>query len=206
MNWANKVSMLRIFLVPCFVYTFLAAEKSKNNLDHLFFYAVLLFFLASLTDFIDGYLARNIEKETKFGKLIDPVADKLLITAALLCLLDSQIISVWIALLLIGRDIAIQGLRIVAASQGEIIQASGGGKLKTILQMTAIMTALVIKMLTYEIVKGGLFFSYRENGFVKFLVGNFQQIVFYLMWSAVIVSLYSAYSYFMNCKKIRIDE
>ena len=201
MNWANKISILRIFLVPIFLYLFTGGTTGEC---HYILYSFFIFLVACITDFLDGYLARNVEKVTKFGKLIDPIADKLLVTACLLALLDARIISVWVALILIGRDIAVQGLRIVAASQGEVIAANSGGKLKTILQMVAIGTAIFIVMAKIETKPFGYLFYHRNTAFIRFFIDNSDNIVWTLMWSSAIISLYSAYGYFMNCKKINI--
>jgi CDP-diacylglycerol---glycerol-3-phosphate 3-phosphatidyltransferase len=139
MNLANKLTILRIFLVPIFMLFLL--ERFQYGL----IIAVIIFTLAALTDSLDGYIARSRNQITRFGKFIDPLADKLLVSAALISLVQMQMISAWVAMIIIGREFIISGLRVVAASDGIVIAASGWGKLKTISQIVAIIAMLVTK-------------------------------------------------------------
>ena len=137
MNLPNFLTLLRIFLVP--VFTFLLLQE----LPHGNYLAAIVFIVASITDGLDGYLARSRKEVTRFGKLIDPIADKLLISAALLSLVQLGAISAWIALIIIGREFAVSGLRLLAASEGVVISASKWGKLKTVTQIVAIVALLI---------------------------------------------------------------
>ncbi len=105
--------------------------------------AALIFILASVTDWFDGYLARKFKQVTLSGKLLDPVADKLLVMSALIMLVEFQRVTSWLAILIIGRDIAITGLRAIASSVGIIIAAKEMGKLKTIVQIIAIVLLIL---------------------------------------------------------------
>lgn len=132
-NLPNIVTLVRIMLVPLFLYLYLASPASVN------FPAAFVFLLAALTDALDGYLARSRKEITRFGQLIDPIADKLLIAAALLGLVQMGLVSAWVALIILGREFAISGLRILAAADGMVIAASPWGKVKTISQIIAVM-------------------------------------------------------------------
>ena len=133
LNIPNTLTLLRILLVPVVVVALL--DETPNG-DAI---AAGVFALAALTDGLDGYIARSRGDITTFGKLIDPLADKLLVTAALVSLVSLGRLEAWIAMVIIAREFAVTGLRGVAAEQGVVIQASWLGKLKTILQIAAII-------------------------------------------------------------------
>ena len=133
MNLPNFVTLLRISLVPLFGYLYLLTP------GELHLPAALVFLLAAATDALDGYLARSRREITRFGQLIDPIADKLLITAALLALVEAGLVSTWVALIILGREFAVSGLRILAAAEGKVIPASLWGKIKTVSQIVAVM-------------------------------------------------------------------
>ncbi len=172
MNLANALTLFRIFLVPVFMLLLLEAAPYGTLL------AVAVFILAAITDGLDGYIARSRQEITRFGKLIDPIADKLLITAALLSLVELGNISAWIALIIIGREFAISGLRMLAAADGVVIAASKWGKLKTISQIVAIVAILLE-------VPGALVF----------------------MWVAAVITVFSGVDYFLKAQGLlRFDE
>jgi len=135
MNVPNTVTLFRIFLVPVLV-TLLLTKYSV-------LFAAIVFLAASLTDFLDGYLARTRNEVTTLGILLDPVADKLLISAAFVSLVQLQIVPAWMVVIIIGREFAVSGLRSIAASQGFTIDASELGKLKMFFQVAAI-TLLIL--------------------------------------------------------------
>ncbi|WDC83997.1 CDP-diacylglycerol--glycerol-3-phosphate 3-phosphatidyltransferase [Caloramator sp. mosi_1] len=137
MNLANKITISRIFLVPLFLF-FLLVKIPYGN-----WIATIIFIIAALTDSLDGYIARNRNQVTKFGKFLDPLADKLIVTAALVALVERQTIPSWLVVIILAREFAITGLRAVAASEGNIIAASKWGKLKTVTQIIAIIAALI---------------------------------------------------------------
>ncbi|NLG86947.1 MAG: CDP-diacylglycerol--glycerol-3-phosphate 3-phosphatidyltransferase [Firmicutes bacterium] len=137
MNLPNKITLTRICLVPVFM---LIAWLKLPYSDYL---ATFVFILAALTDTLDGYLARRRQEVTRFGKLLDPLADKLLVSAALLILVEGGRLGSWVALIIIGRELAVTGLRALAALDGVVIAASRLGKLKTVFQVIAISALLV---------------------------------------------------------------
>lgn len=137
MNIANKLTILRIILIPIFM-IFLIFDIEYGQ-----FFAAIIFVVASITDYLDGYFARNMNLVTKFGKFMDPLADKLLVSAAFITLTEMGRISSWIAVLIVAREFVITGLRVLAASEGITIAASWWGKLKTISQMIAITLLLI---------------------------------------------------------------
>ncbi|HHW91619.1 MAG TPA: CDP-diacylglycerol--glycerol-3-phosphate 3-phosphatidyltransferase [Firmicutes bacterium] len=137
MNLANKLTIVRIILVPIFM-LFVLLKIPYGD-----FIAAGVFGLAAATDSLDGYIARKRKEVTKFGKFIDPLADKLLVTAALLSLVELGRLGAWVAMIIIGREFAVTGLRVIAASEGIVIAASKLGKLKTVFQIMAIMAILV---------------------------------------------------------------
>lgn len=137
MNLANKLTIARIILVPVFMIVLL------NKIPYGMYIATGIFTIAAITDTLDGYIARSRNQITKFGKFIDPLADKLLVTAALVSLVQMDKLPAWIVVVIISREYTISILRAVAASEGVVIAASGWGKLKTISQIVAIIAILI---------------------------------------------------------------
>ncbi|WP_418789936.1 CDP-diacylglycerol--glycerol-3-phosphate 3-phosphatidyltransferase [Phosphitispora sp. TUW77] len=137
MNLPNRITLARIILVP----VFLAIVSIKITYGQ--FLAAAVFIIAASTDGLDGYFARKRNQVTKLGKFMDPLADKLLVSAALISLVELNIISAWIAFIIIGREFAITGLRSIAAADGIVISASKLGKVKTISQIVAIVFLLI---------------------------------------------------------------
>ena len=138
MNLANKLTLIRIFLVPVFL-LFIATK----DIPYGSFIATFIFILASLTDKLDGYVARSRNQITNFGKFMDPLADKLLVTAALISLVELHVVPAWAAVVIIAREFAVSGLRSIAAAQGRVIAASWWGKIKTVIQIIAIILLLL---------------------------------------------------------------
>ncbi len=132
MNLPNALSLVRIFLVPVLV-VFLIAVPRPYNLT-----AAAVFLAAVLTDWLDGRLARSMRQVTTLGKLLDPVADKLLISASLISLVQVGRVQAWMVVLIVGRDLAITGLRAIAASQSVIIQANDFGKATMVAEVIAV--------------------------------------------------------------------
>lgn len=136
MNIANKITLFRVFLVPLFMIVL------YSNLDNSQAIAGFIFIFASLTDTLDGYLARSRNLVTNFGKFVDPLADKVLVSAALIALVEIGKIPGWIVVVIIAREFTITGFRILAASDGITIAASPLGKFKTITQLLAVILIL----------------------------------------------------------------
>ena len=137
MNLANKLTMLRIILVPIFLIFIVVQGIPYGSII-----ATLIFIIASLTDQLDGYIARSRNEITNFGKFMDPLADKLLVTAALISLVEFNLIPGWATVVIIAREFAVSGLRTLAASEGKVIAASWWGKIKTVTQIIAILLLL----------------------------------------------------------------
>lgn len=154
MNLPNKLTILRVILVPFFVF-FLLTDYLGGASKWV---ALVIFIIASLTDLLDGKIARKYNLVTNFGKFMDPIADKLLVCSALICLVEMSKLEAWIVIIIIGREFIINGFRLVASDQGVVIAASYWGKFKTVFQI--IMTCLLIAdfeymplVITTEVVK-----------------------------------------------------
>ena len=133
MNVPNILTIVRVILVPVFIV--LAFVDSIA--------ALVVFIAASLTDFLDGHLARKNGQVTNFGKFMDPLADKLLVTSALICFVELGQIPAWVAIVVVGRDLAVDGLRMLAATRNIVMAAGWSGKIKTAVTMVAICVMLV---------------------------------------------------------------
>ena len=130
MNLPNKLTLLRVLMVPPFVLFLLGDFGMTGDII-----ALVLFLAASFTDYLDGHIARKYHLVTNFGKFMDPLADKLLVCSALICLVELERIPAWIVIIIIGRDFIISGFRLVAAGKGVVIAANIWGKVKTAVQM-----------------------------------------------------------------------
>ncbi len=176
MNLPNALTILRIFFVPILV----AALVQDNVSLHIRGYsitnewlALAIFLSAALTDLLDGYLARRWRQVTTIGTLLDPIADKLLISAALISLVQVRVLPGWMAILIIGREFAVSGLRAIAAAERYTIKASDLGKTKMASQVAAVSCLLV---------------SVRHP--------RMQRLGLWLMWAVIFFALLSAVSYF----------
>lgn len=137
MTISNKLTIFRILLVPIFVICLL----SSNNA--LIFASCLIFIIASLTDTLDGYLARKRNEVTDFGKFADPIADKILVISAYVCLIQTGHILAWGVIIILFREFVVSGLRMAAASKNVVIAADKSGKIKTVLQMISIVMLIL---------------------------------------------------------------
>ncbi len=137
LNTPNKLTIARMVISPVFL-----AVLMKENLPHNFLWAMLIFLAASVTDAIDGKMARKNNQVTNFGKLLDPIADKVLTTAALLAFMKLGLCNIWIVMIVLTREFAIASIRMIAASNGVVIPANIWGKLKTVSQM--VFTVLIM--------------------------------------------------------------
>lgn len=173
MNIANKITIFRIVAIPVFL-AVVYADASWSNII-----ATIIFTVASFSDLLDGYLARKYDLVTDMGKVIDPVADKIFVAAALIALVQLQRLEGWIVIVMLARDFSVGALRDLSASKGVIIPAGIWGKVKTTLQMIA------IGMLTYYDTLLGI---------------NFGLLGTVMVYIAVIASIYSAYVYFKEYK------
>ena len=165
----NLLSFLRILSIP-FVVIFLHFSDPLSS-----FLAALIFTIAGITDLLDGYIARQQRSETAFGRLLDPMADKLLILSALIMLVSLGRVAAWMVVLIVAREVAITGLRGIASAEGLIIPASQWGKAKTMLQSLALI---------------GLLLHYEYPGI------NFHLLGMILLWVALAVTVWSGVDYF----------
>lgn len=191
MNLANKLTMLRIFLVPLFL-VFIAVQ----GIPYGTFIATFIFILASLTDQLDGYIARSRNQVTDFGKFMDPLADKLLVTAALISLVELGVMPSIAAVIIIAREFAVSGLRTIAASSGKVIAASWWGKIKTVIQIIAILLLL----LQVNVAESAHLTSIVQNNEMMSWFINYVPII--SLYLAVIVTILSGIDYFRKNKKI----
>ena len=149
MNLPNKLTLFRVILIPFFVF-FLLAPYFEGYGNYV---AVVIFIIASITDFLDGKIARKYNLVTNFGKFMDPLADKLLVSSALISLIALNKIPAWIVIVIIAREFIISGFRLVAADNGVVIAASYWGKFKTAFQMvTVIVLILNIQEKVFDVI------------------------------------------------------
>ncbi|MBQ6060759.1 MAG: CDP-diacylglycerol--glycerol-3-phosphate 3-phosphatidyltransferase [Clostridia bacterium] len=173
MNLPNKLSIIRVALIPVIV--ILLYQQS----DACRIIAGALFIIASLTDFLDGFIARKYNLVTNFGKFIDPVADKLLVLTTLIMLLHRGQMEAWIIIIILCRELAVDGLRLVAVTQGKVIAASPFGKIKTTCQMIMITAAILLNQAAFS---------------------TWYMII--LTVAAVVMTLFSAVDYFMKNRAV----
>ena len=191
MNLANKLTMLRIFLVPLFL-IFIAVQ----DIPYGTFIATFIFIIASLTDQLDGYIARSRNQVTNFGKFMDPLADKLLVTAALISLVELQVVPAWATVIIISREFAVSGLRTIAASEGKVIAASMWGKVKTVTQIAAIIALLLqVNVGTSKYLISLVESSEIIKQFIKYGPR-------FILFIAVLMTIISGYDYFKKNIKI----
>ncbi len=149
MNLPNKITISRIFLIPLFLIVMLAplswgeliAGEFSIPVTHLI--GAIIFIIASCTDWVDGYYARKLNQVTNLGKFLDPLADKLLVSAALITLVELQLAPAWMVIVIVSREFAVTGLRLVLAGAGEVVAANMLGKIKTWAQIIAVSALLL---------------------------------------------------------------
>jgi CDP-diacylglycerol--glycerol-3-phosphate 3-phosphatidyltransferase len=168
-NLPNSLTLFRIACIPVLVILLFFPHKPTS------FLAALVFALASISDLLDGFLARRQQLVTTFGKFLDPLADKLIVSAALIMLIPLGRAPAWMVVVIVGRELAITGLRSMAVSEGKVISADELGKKKMVFQIVAIL---------------GLLLHYEYFGINLHAVGMF------FLWLAVILTLWSGFNYF----------
>lgn len=179
MNLPNKLTILRVILIPFFVFFMLAPYfEGYGN-----FIAVAIFIIASFTDFLDGYLARRDNIVTNFGKFMDPLADKLLVCSALICLVETGQLPAWVVVIIISREFIISGFRLIASDNGVVIAASYWGKFKTVFQMLMV----IVLILNIDHIA-------------------FQVLGTVLMWIAVVLTVVSLVDYVVKNKDVLKDQ
>lgn len=187
MNLANKITIARIFLVPLIMFFLLVKLElppiriETFEITYNQIIAALIFIIAASTDGIDGYIARKRKIVTNLGKLLDPLADKLLVTAVLISLVEMAKLDAWIAVVIISREFAVTGLRQVALLEGKVLAASKWGKWKTAVQITAIVALLI------------------NNFPFHFINFPFDVIA---SWVMAVITIYSGIDYFVKNKDL----
>ncbi len=177
MNLPNKLTVLRVLLIPFFV-LFTLVDLVPGYSKYI---AVLIFIAASLTDLLDGKIARKYNLVTNFGKFMDPLADKLLVCAALICLVSEELLPAWMVIIIISREFIISGFRLVASDNGLVIAASYWGKFKTTFQMLMIIVLLL------------------DFGGIFDLIGQI------LIWAALILTVVSLADYLIKNKHVILE-
>lgn len=196
MNLPNKLTIFRIFLVPVMVILpYIDALNSTQILGIPLMWLIIdaIFIIASITDKLDGYLARSRNQVTTFGKFLDPIADKILVLSAMIILVESTRLPAWIPIVVLFREFVVSGYRLIAVeNNGKVIAASIWGKLKTVTQMCALILALV-----------------DMNSYAECLSGNLQGVPLILnvastvlMTISVIATIFSGWDYIKNGKDL----
>jgi len=185
LNLPNILTMTRIAAIPLMAALLMSPSRSAG------FWAAAVFSLASITDWLDGYLARRMGIVTIFGKFLDPIADKLIVMAALIMILPYGRVPAWMVLVILGREIIITGLRGIASSEGIVIQASDLGKFKTIFQLVAIIGLL-------------LHFDYNWLFGIEhqWVYVNMHNVGMFFLWIATLLTVWSGVDYLARFIKI----
>src|SRR5271157_859130 len=186
MNLPNSITMSRILMIPLLLWILSAHFPWQGPAGTQELLASVLFVLASITDGLDGYLARRRGQITTMGMLLDPLADKVMVTAAIVALVayNPQVVKVWIVVVIISREFLVSGLRSIASSEGFTIQASDLGKLKTVIQIVTVVSAILAHG--------------WERWQIGFLVIPVKWIAVAAIYFTVVVSSISAIDYFMS--------
>lgn len=197
MNLANKLTIFRMILVPVMVIIpFLGIQGDFYGISYSILIIDLIFVIASITDKLDGYIARSRNQVTTFGKFLDPLADKILVLAAMIMLVEMSKLPAWIPIIVLAREFIVSGYRLVAVEKGgKVIAASVWGKLKTVTQMFAIILAFV------DINSFANCFTEKLTGF-NFALNLITTI---LMIISVIATVFSGYDYIKNGKDLFKD-
>jgi CDP-diacylglycerol--glycerol-3-phosphate 3-phosphatidyltransferase len=185
LNLPNILTLMRIAIIPLLAALLMSPSRAAG------FWAAALFAVASITDWLDGYLARRMGIVTIFGKFLDPIADKLIVMAALIMILPFNRVPAWMVLVILGREIIITGLRGIASTEGIVIQASDLGKYKTIFQIVAII---------------GLILHYNYNWFFgvshALLTVNMHNVGMFFLWIATVLTIWSGVDYLVRFIKV----
>lgn len=192
MNAANTVTITRMVFIPVFLVALLSDWTSlipsfEGMRSFQPWIAALVFAILAATDGVDGYLARSRNQVTTFGKFLDPLADKLLVTAALLALVELGELPTWIAFVIVSREFIVSGLRMVASAEGEVIAASWYGKVKTVLQIIAIIMFLVL-----------------DAAPLSDAFDAFDYAAWAVMLAAVVMTILSMVDYFKNAASVLV--
>mgnify|MGYP001030316422 CR=1 FL=1 len=192
MNLPNKLTMMRVIMVPFFMVFAAMSHMGTPQFNATYaLIAGILFAVASFTDFLDGYLARKNHLVTDFGKFMDPLADKMLTTAALLAFMREGWCSIWIVMIVLTREFAVAGVRLIATAQGIVIPANYWGKAKTVSQMVFTIVIMLLAELdaTFDIFANAGWFTLAR-------VSNI------MLWITAVLTVVSGITYFVDSKKL----
>ncbi len=197
LNLANKLTLFRILLVPIIVIIpYLGLQGDFMGMELTYFWMELIFIVASITDKMDGYIARSRNQVTTFGKFLDPLADKILVLATMVLLVELGKIPAWIPVIVLAREFIVSGYRLVAVEKGgKVIAASIWGKLKTVTQMIAIILIIFDKNAFWDCFRGGL----TSVDFAINLVATI------LLLISVFATIFSGIDYMKNGKDLLKD-
>ncbi len=193
MNLPNKLTVLRMVMVPFFVFFML-----MPGIPHHYLFALIIFSAASITDHLDGRIARSRGLITNFGKLMDPLADKILVVSALICMVALGLTNAWFVIIIVAREFLVTAIRQLAVESGVVIPANNWGKAKTVSQMVAIITVLALQYLN-ELLTGVFALDLGMWSGVFLLIGDV------LLGIAVLLTLISGWTYVMQNKKLFTD-
>ena len=192
MNLPNKLTMMRVIMVPFFMVFAAMSHMGTPRFNATYaLIAGILFAVASFTDFLDGYLARKNHLVTDFGKFMDPLADKMLTTAALLAFMREGWCSIWIVMIVLTREFAVAGVRLIATAQGIVIPANYWGKAKTVSQMVFTIVIMLLAELdaTFDIFANAGWFTLAR-------VSNI------MLWITAVLTVVSGITYFVDSKNL----
>ena len=197
MNLANKLTIFRIILVPIMaIIPYLNLQGDFMGLPLTYFWMLLIFIVASITDKLDGYIARSRNQVTTFGKFLDPLADKILVLTAMVLLVELGKIPAWIPVIVLAREFLVSGYRLIAVEKGgQVIAASIWGKLKTVTQMIAIILIMFDKNNFWDCFRGGL------TG-IDFAINLVATV---LLLVSVVATIFSGADYMKNGKELFKD-
>lgn len=197
MNLPNKITLVRILLVPIMMIIPILGISGVlfNTIPIANIVILIIFLIASFTDFLDGHIARKRNIVTNFGKFLDPIADKLLVLAALVMLVEMGSLPAWIPIIIAAREFMVSAIRMLAATDGKVIAASKLGKIKTVTQMVAISLAFI------DINSFMSFISNELTGYA--LVINI--LMSLAVWLSVIATIWSGIDYFMKSKDVVLN-
>jgi len=176
MNLPNKLTLIRMIAVPFFIAAYMTGHYAA---------ALVLFCAASITDYFDGKIAREQNLVTNFGKIMDPLADKILVYSALCLFIESGLIAAWMLIVILAREFIVAGMRTVAASEGRVLAAGMSGKIKTVLQMFAVIAFL----LALSLKSSNIYATVLMTGNVLF-------------WASLVMTVYSGTEYVLKNKDV----
>ena len=201
MTTANKITLTRIAMIPFFIY--FAAQPMFTQINDVLYFptctviALVLFCVASFTDFLDGYVARKYNQVTDFGKFVDPLADKLLVASALILFVEQKAMAGWMVCVILARELIITSLRVVAANKGVVMAATWTGKVKTCVQIGGIIVIYLYYIITGALANGVAFAD--GDGVTAVMVmphtDGMPLLLTIVGWVVTLVTIYSGYDY-----------